>query len=178
MSGEPADFDDRDMARWISQRRPTRRQPPGPRPTLAQMHKSHPWLWVWCDRCHHHAPMAVTPLIIRWGPDASSDKLRQCARCTACGGQGRDDSGSGMGGFANWLCTLPDATEHVMTCKLCDDTGWVCEDHGDRPVKADSERSDACDCPAAMPCPACNADDPPRPPRGMTVTIGSDGPRH
>jgi hypothetical protein len=66
-----------------------------------------------------------------------------------------------------------------MTCKLCDDTGWVCEDHGDRPVKADSKRPDACDCLAAMPCPAYNADDPPRLPTGMTVTIDRKrGPRH
>jgi len=34
------------------------------------------------------APMALAPLIIRWGPDTSSDKLRQCARCTACGHKG------------------------------------------------------------------------------------------
>jgi hypothetical protein len=66
-----------------------------------------------------------------------------------------------------------------MTCELCDDTGWVCEDHGDRPVKADSKRSDACDCPAAMPCPDCNAGDPPRPPPGMRVAIDrKHGPRH
>jgi hypothetical protein len=27
---------------------------------------------------------------------------------------------------------------------LCDDTGWVCEDHADRPLKGDSKRADAC----------------------------------
>jgi hypothetical protein len=31
-----------------------------------------------------HAPMALAPLIIRWGPDASSDG----ARCTVCGHKG------------------------------------------------------------------------------------------
>lgn len=59
----------------------------------------------------------------------------------------------------------------AMSCALCSDTGWVCEDHGDRPVKADSARPDACDCPAAMPCPDCNIEEPPRPPRGMRVAI-------
>jgi hypothetical protein len=36
----------------------------------------------------HGAVMAIAPLIIRWGPDASSDMLRACARCTVCGHRG------------------------------------------------------------------------------------------
>ena len=32
--------------------------------------------------------MAFVPLIIRWGPDTSSDRLRKAARCTRCGGKG------------------------------------------------------------------------------------------
>ena len=32
--------------------------------------------------------MALTPLIIRWGPDASTDVLRCCARCSKCGRKG------------------------------------------------------------------------------------------
>ena len=32
--------------------------------------------------------MAFVPLMIRWGADASSDRLRQAARCTRCGGKG------------------------------------------------------------------------------------------
>jgi ribosomal protein S14 len=32
--------------------------------------------------------MAFAPLVIRWRPDTSSDKLRQRARCTACGHKG------------------------------------------------------------------------------------------
>jgi hypothetical protein len=42
--------------------------------------------------------MAVTPLIIRWGPDTSSDKLRQSARCTACGSKGATIQHPGWGG--------------------------------------------------------------------------------
>jgi hypothetical protein len=45
--------------------------------------------------------MALAPLIIRWGPDASTDKLRQSARCTRCGHKGatlQAVSWGGMGG--------------------------------------------------------------------------------
>jgi hypothetical protein len=31
--------------------------------------------------------MALDPLIIRWGEDASSDLLQRSARCTHCGGK-------------------------------------------------------------------------------------------
>ena len=57
-------------------------------PTLGELRKSSSWVWVWCERCQHHAPMAYVPLMIRWGADVSSDKLRQCAWCTACGHKG------------------------------------------------------------------------------------------
>jgi hypothetical protein len=62
-----------------------------PVPTLAELRSSSPWVWVYCRQndCTHKAPMAFVPLIIRWGPDASSDRLRQSARCTRCGGRGR-----------------------------------------------------------------------------------------
>jgi hypothetical protein len=32
--------------------------------------------------------MAFVPLIIRWGPETSSDRLRHAARCSRCGGKG------------------------------------------------------------------------------------------
>jgi len=61
-------------------------------PTLGQLHPPPGWVWVYCTRyvplCQHSAPMALAPLIIRWGPEASSDMLRQCARYTACGHKG------------------------------------------------------------------------------------------
>ena len=41
-----------------------------------------------------------------------------------------------------------------MACDLGDDTGWVCEDHADRPLKGDSNRADACSFGAGKPCPA------------------------
>jgi hypothetical protein len=44
--------------------------------------------WVYCEKCLHHAPKALVPLIIRWGADTSSDRLRERARCTKCGHRG------------------------------------------------------------------------------------------
>jgi len=57
-------------------------------PTLAELRQNSAWFWLWCERCLHHAPVAFVPLMIRWGADTSSDRLRQCARCTACGHKG------------------------------------------------------------------------------------------
>ena len=67
-----------------------RREPLPAPPTLAQLRKHQCWLWVNCPRreCLHRSPMALAPAIIRWGPDASSDVLRQRARCSKCGGKG------------------------------------------------------------------------------------------
>ena len=60
----------------------------GPPPTLAELQRTTPWVWLWCERCQHHAPLACAVPVILWGPDASSDKLRAGARCTGCGGKG------------------------------------------------------------------------------------------
>jgi hypothetical protein len=49
-------------------------------------------------------------------------------------------------------------------CVVCDNTGWVCEAHPDRPAGMFSKRFDACNCGAAAPCLICNpcdADNPP-----------------
>jgi hypothetical protein len=54
-------------------------------PTLAELREHSAWVWVYCERCLHHSPVAFVPLMIRWGADASSDKLRRSARCTVCG---------------------------------------------------------------------------------------------
>ena len=53
-------------------------------PTLEQLRRSTPWCWVVCERCLHRQPIAFVPLIIRLGPDASSDLLRRSARCSKC----------------------------------------------------------------------------------------------
>jgi hypothetical protein len=43
-------------------------------------------------------PIAITPLIIRWGPDASSDRLRASARCAKCVRKGATLTGPSWGG--------------------------------------------------------------------------------
>jgi len=63
-------------------------QPASPIPTLEQLRRGTPWCWIVCERCLHRTPLAFVPLIIRWGPDASSDMLRRSARCTKCGRKG------------------------------------------------------------------------------------------
>ncbi len=44
-----------------------------------------------------------------------------------------------------------------MPCTICDDKGWVCEIHPDRPWNAFSSRADACGCGPGVPC-VCNTD--------------------
>jgi hypothetical protein len=60
--------------------------------TLGEIHRPPGWVWVYCAAynpyCGHRAPMALAPLIIRWGPDASSHLLRHNARCGVCGHRG------------------------------------------------------------------------------------------
>jgi hypothetical protein len=60
----------------------------GPRPTLGELQRATPWVWLWCERCQHHGPLACAVAVILWGPDASSDKLRAGARCTSSGSKG------------------------------------------------------------------------------------------
>jgi hypothetical protein len=45
-----------------------------------------------------------------------------------------------------------------MACKICDGTGWVCENHPRRPWSVFSRRADACACGlSGIPC-FCNVD--------------------
>ena len=44
-------------------------------------------------------------------------------------------------------------------CARCDDAGWVCVNHPDRPWEGTSKRADVCPCGAeGVQCPDCNAD--------------------
>jgi hypothetical protein len=57
-----------------------------PVPTLEQLRRGTPWCWVVCEYRLHRTPVAFVPLIIRWGPNASSDLLCRSARCSSkCG---------------------------------------------------------------------------------------------
>lgn len=88
MSGEPPNHIlIRSFAYWDSRKR-NRTPRSNKRPTLGELQRSYPWCWLSCDRCQHYTPVAYAPFVIRWGADASSDLLRQRARCTACGHKG------------------------------------------------------------------------------------------
>jgi hypothetical protein len=68
-------------------------------------------------------------------------------------------------------------------CTICDETGWVCESHPDRPTGMFSTRADACNCgDARMPCEACNQSNRDRRPdmsrTGFQTDIDDKGPRN
>ena len=50
---------------------------PEPRPTLGDLQRATPWVWLHCEACQHYAPLACAVPVIRWGANTSSDKLRQ-----------------------------------------------------------------------------------------------------
>ncbi|MEO8596430.1 MAG: hypothetical protein ABI759_24135, partial [Candidatus Solibacter sp.] len=66
--------------------------------------------------------------------------------------------------------------------KACGGTGWVCEDHDNKPWGDASTSDDACHCGGAgMPCPMCNPSDPDNPPKmpdGYRTIFDKDGWRH
>lgn len=65
------------------------KQAPGvPLVTLQQLRKVSCWWWLVCGGCMHFQPIAVVPLIIRWGPQEEVDRLRRSARCAICGHKG------------------------------------------------------------------------------------------
>ena len=61
-----------------------------PAPSLSDLQKPAGWLWLICRRldCGHRKAILLAPLITRFGPHASSDILRQRARCSRCGSRG------------------------------------------------------------------------------------------
>jgi hypothetical protein len=64
-----------------------------------------------------------------------------------------------------------------MKCTCCNDIGWVCENHPDRPWEGER----ACTCGrVGIPCPACNTieDDAPRLPEGYRTGFDKNGWRH
>jgi hypothetical protein len=64
-------------------------------------------------------------------------------------------------------------------CPTCQDVGWVCEKHPDRPW--DKNVPGGCTCDAGMPCPVCNVaegGEAPRLPVGMKASFDRNGSRH
>lgn len=56
--------------------------------SIGQTRRSYYWVYVYCGRCQRCAIFPLVPLIVRWGPDASLDRLRRAARCMTCGHKG------------------------------------------------------------------------------------------
>lgn len=58
--------------------------------TLAEIRRHFCWVMAYClnRHCLHSRPLALTPIIIRFGPDASSDVIRERAKCERCGQKG------------------------------------------------------------------------------------------
>jgi hypothetical protein len=71
-----------------------------------------------------------------------------------------------------------DGIRRQMRCLLCEDCGWVCEAHPDRPWEGEH----ACRCGGAgAPCPHCNASEDgtaPRMPKGFKTEFDKKGWRH
>jgi hypothetical protein len=110
MSGERRTL--QNYAYWSS--RKTHKSPPGPRPTLGELQRGDgKWCWLYCERCLHKAPFAFAAAVIRWGPNASSDVLRQRARCTACGHKGATVTHPTWGGNSIGFLPFPTDTELV-----------------------------------------------------------------
>ena len=65
-----------------------------------------------------------------------------------------------------------------MKCALCEDSGWVCENHPQRPWEGEH----GCTCGGAgAPCPLCNVTNDrnsPRMPKGFKTEVDKDGWRH
>jgi hypothetical protein len=93
---------------------------PGPPPTRGELQRSTPWVWLWCERCQHHAPLACAVAVILWGPDASSDKLRTGARCTRCGRKGASLQRPGWAGNHIGLYPFPAACLYYAA-----DFSWI-----------------------------------------------------
>jgi hypothetical protein len=70
-------------------------------PTLGDMQRSMPWIWLSCDglNCSHTRSIAVAPFVIRYGADTSSNVLRRRARCIACGHLGAMTMHPGVSGL-------------------------------------------------------------------------------
>jgi hypothetical protein len=56
--------------------------------TLGDLQRTAGWVWVHCAKRNHATPLKLEVPIKRWGITASSDVLRQQARCAACGNKG------------------------------------------------------------------------------------------
>ena len=75
--------------------------------TLAELRRSTCWVWLYCDSCGRGAPVAVAPWLIRYGPTASSDLLRENARCEALPQPWRIPTPAELGRSRRRHCAIP-----------------------------------------------------------------------
>jgi hypothetical protein len=82
--------------------------PPGPIPTLIQLHRAHRWVYLHCRAtgCYHSRAVTLVRYMIVWSPHASSERLRRLSRCSRCGALGAStytpsfiDSNEGVRGW-------------------------------------------------------------------------------
>jgi hypothetical protein len=71
------------------------RDTPPPVPTLAELTRSGSggnWVWLHCfgKGCGRKFPVALVPLVIRWGDRATIHDLNRNARCARCGSRAGD----------------------------------------------------------------------------------------
>lgn len=63
-----------------------------------------------------------------------------------------------------------------MVCEICEDEGWVCENHPNTPWRARRKGVRGCECAAGMPCPLCNqvSGERPRMPKDFSALVEQD----
>jgi hypothetical protein len=87
--------------------------------TLGELHHPPGWVWVHCTRyvplCQHRAPMALAPLVIRWGPDASSRQASTLRSLHRLRPQGRDVAASRLD-RVRLLDGWPEQLAHFSAC--------------------------------------------------------------
>ena len=63
--------------------------PVGPPPTLGrELTHGDKWMWFWCPKCRHHAPLPLAPLAILFGMDVATIDAARHATCSVCGHKG------------------------------------------------------------------------------------------
>ena len=75
--------------------------------TLAELRQCACWVWLYCDSCGRGAPVALAPWLIRYGPTASSDLLRENARCELCRSRGASLRLPSWGGLDFGIAPFP-----------------------------------------------------------------------
>ncbi|WP_271604939.1 hypothetical protein [Bradyrhizobium sp. CCBAU 11434] len=112
---------------------------------------------------------------VGWRSQSEMDHYIRCPQCGAL--VDMRDLGEVLNHLHGQEIDEEPATMSV-TCATCDGTGWVCENHPDRPWEG--PRARGCGG-AGAPCPACNipADsETPRILEGYRVELDKDGWRH